>query len=171
MINHKVKNKRYVEKWSDFKFIDENVDALETLSKKGFKFIVITNQACISLNIISKKTLSYIHNKMKLELMKKRIEILDVFYSPDHFNDTFSKTRKPAPGLFFMASYLYKINLGDCIFIGDDPRDCLAAANAGSNSIFLGKKKLLTTLNKDQYPLKVCKNIKNSIQFIIQFYK
>ena len=108
---------------------------------------------------------------MKSELLKKGIEILDIFYSPDHFNDTSSKTRKPAPGLFFMASQIYKVNLLDCLFIGDDPRDCLASYNAGFNSIFLGKKNTLKFLNNDQYPLKVCKNIKNSIKFITQFYK
>ena len=57
IINHKAVNTRYVEEWSQFKFIKENILGLQALSKLGFKFIVITNQAAVSLGIISIKNL------------------------------------------------------------------------------------------------------------------
>tara|TARA_X000000950_G_scaffold257385_1_gene323802 strand:- start:187 stop:1443 length:1257 start_codon:yes stop_codon:yes gene_type:complete len=170
IINHKAVNTRYVEDWSQFKFIKENIRGLQTLSKLGFKFIIITNQAAVSLGIISLKKLNNIHRKMIMELKKKDIEVLKVYFSPDHFEDFKSDTRKPAPGLFYSASKDFKINLDGCLYVGDDIRDCLGSYNAGFNSIFIGQKNSLKSLNKNQYPLKVSKNINNLVEFINNFY-
>ena len=55
---------------------------------------------------------------MIMELKKKNIEVLKVYFSPDHFEDFKSDTRKPAPGLFYLASKDFKINLDRFYMLG-----------------------------------------------------
>ena len=38
----------YVSKWSDFKFIDGSIEALQLLTKNKFKIIIVTNQSGIA---------------------------------------------------------------------------------------------------------------------------
>ncbi len=170
IINEKANKAKYIESWKDFRFINKNIEGLKLLSKQGFKFIIITNQACIAQNIITRNKLNYIHRKMKSELLKDGIEILKVYFSPDHYNNNKSKTRKPAPGMFFSASKDFKLNLDDCLYVGDDIRDCIASYNAGFKSVFIGKKNSIKTLNKKQYPVFVSKDITNSVKFILDYY-
>lgn len=169
-INKKSTKGRYIEKWQDFVFIRENLKALVKLSKLGFQFIIITNQAGIARKVLTEKNLNFIHTKMQEKLKNKGIIIKDIFVSPDLWG-TGSTTRKPAPGLFFAASKKYNLNLSQCIYIGDDIRDCQAAYNAGSNSIFLGKKEEIKLLNKKQYPLGVFKDMYKATNLINKFYK
>ena len=170
IINEKAKKARYIERWKDFKFINDNIKALIYLSKKGFKFVVITNQAGVSQKILSKNQLYYIHQKMKNELIQKNVELVKIYYSPDHYNDHLSKTRKPAPGMFFLASKDLKLNLDNCLYVGDDIRDCKASYNAGFNSVFIGKKNNLKALNKIEYPIFTNENLLKSVKFIVSYY-
>ena len=170
IINEKASKARYIEKWKEFKFIDKNIKALKILSNYGFKFIVITNQAGIARGMMTHSQLYYIHKKMKDYLIEMNIEILKIYFSPDHFS-SFSKTRKPAPGMLFQASKDFRLNLDNCIYVGDDIRDCKTAYNAGSNSIFIGHSSELKKLNINEYPLKNYSNMLESIQFINKFYQ
>jgi len=168
-INKKSKKGRYIENWNDFKFIKSSLNALIKLSKDNFEFIIITNQAGIARKMITKKKLDYIHKKMKDYLLTKGVKIKDILVSPDMWN-TNSYTRKPAPGLFFEVSKKYNLNLKKCIYLGDDIRDCKAAYNAGSASIYLGDKVDLKNLAKEMYPIGVFKNMLQSINSIKKYY-
>ena len=72
-------------------------------SEKGFKFIVITNQAGIATKDLTDRTLEDIHKKMITKLKKLNIEIIDIFVSKDHWQSN-NFRRKPNPGMFFEAS-------------------------------------------------------------------
>ena len=56
-------------------------------SQKGFKFIVITNQAGISRGMIKKQDLDFMHIKMKEVFQQSGINILDVYVCPHHWDD------------------------------------------------------------------------------------
>ena len=168
-INKKSKKGRYVENWNDFNFIKSNLNALIELSKNNFQFIIITNQAGIARKMITKENLKNIHNKMIGYLKNRGVKIKDILVSTDMWN-TNSTTRKPAPGLFFQTSKKYNLNLQKCIYVGDDIRDCIAAFNAGSYSIYLGNRKDLINLDKEKYPIGVFKNMLYSVNLIKKFY-
>ena len=44
--------------------------------------------------------------------------------------------------LFYLASKEYSFRLDKVIYVGDDPRDMLASANAFCSGIFRGKKRI-----------------------------
>ena len=103
MINKKAKRGEYISNWSQFKWISDTRFAMKILAQKGFKFIVISNQAGIARGMVDLNELENIHINMKNELLNDGIEILDIYVCPHHWNeDCFC--RKPSPGMLFEAS-------------------------------------------------------------------
>ncbi len=170
LINKKKKKGSYVNNWSEFKLIKKNIDGLISLSKEKFKFIIITNQAGIGRKKMSLKELDIIHEKMNKLLKKKGIKVIKIYFCPHHWIDN-CDCRKPNPGLFYKASSQYEFNLSDVIYIGDDPRDCIAAFNSGCKSILINNKKLFKGFNKLNKPLAIKRNTVDAINMINNFYK
>ena len=125
---------------------------MKLLSENGFRFIVVSNQAGIARGMLNLDDLERIHNKMKDELKRDGIEIIDIYICPHHWDEG-CYCRKPNPGMLFQASQDYLLRLDKTLFIGDDPRDCQTAEKAGCNSIFVGKVAELKKLSKNEYPI------------------
>ena len=138
VINQKANKGEYITSWDKFIFIKDTIKALKELSNNGFRFIVISNQAGISTGDLSQIDLENIHKKMISYLKKEGIQILDIFVSYDHWQSN-SFRRKPNPGMFFEASKKYNFRLDKTFYIGDDPRDCLAAERAACGRILIGE--------------------------------
>lgn len=168
IINLKTKKGEYIKSWKDFRFIKENILGLQILSKAGYKFIIISNQAGVGRKMLSKKELLNIDINMKKVLKKNKINILDSFYCLHHWNKN-CECRKPQPGLFYKASDKWNLNLDKTLYIGDDKRDCIASFNANCKSIFIGKKKDIKNLNKKYKPLYAAKNINNISNKILNY--
>jgi len=171
IINVKAKPGEYIESWAKFIFIEDTLTALKDLSEKGFKFIVISNQAGINRGMISLNNVNTIHKNLINELKSKGIEILDIFFCPHHWDEGCS-CRKPKAGMFIDASTKWNIRLDKSVFIGDDIRDCEAAYNAGSASIFIGNSIELDTLMKNgiSLPLIVSNKLTDCVDEIQNFY-
>jgi histidinol-phosphate phosphatase family protein len=169
VINKKALKGEYISRWEEFEWIDETREAMKKLSQEGFSFIVISNQAGVARKMIEYSELKRIHSNMLKELQKDDIEILDIYVCPHHWNDN-CQCRKPNPGLFFKASREYMFRLDKAIFIGDDPRDCKAASNAGCSSIFIGNEKYLNELEHEDRPIYSSESLLDSINTINNFY-
>ena len=61
--------------------------------------------------------------------------------------------------------------LSKTIYIGDDPRDCMAAFNSGCKSILINKQKKFFQINNKNKPLAIKNNVLESINVINKFYK
>ena len=170
IINRKAKKGEYIKAWKDFIFIKKNLLGLRKLSKAGYKFIIISNQAGVARKIITKKNLSIMNYKMKKYLKKLRINILSTYYCCHHWNDNCS-CRKPNPGLFYKASKDWNFNLEKTIYIGDDIRDCIASYNANCKSVFIGRDKELNSLRKKHRPIYVANNIDKISNKLIKYLK
>lgn len=170
VINKKADEDDYIKNWAAFDWIKDNVDGLIQLSKVGFKFIVITNQAGVARGKMTKADLEYIHQRMVEHLSDINVTVLDVFACM-HNRHEGCDCRKPMPGLFMQAAKAYGLDLKKTIYIGDDPKDCKAASAAGSNSIFLGNQKKLNDLEHHQKPVKVANSIMEIVPFIETFFK
>ncbi len=140
-INKKAPKGEYIKKWSEFEWNIETLEAMKWLAHRGYKFIVITNQAGVARQMIRPVDLEEIHSKMIASLAHEGIEVLNVYMCPDHWNDdTFM--RKPSPGMFFQAAREFFLRLDHSLYIGDDERDCEAALNAGCGMIYVSEEKL-----------------------------
>ena len=126
----------YLKNWESFEFREDTVAAMVELATDGFSFIVITNQAGIGRGVVSQDDVDLIHQRMSAELADRGISILDTYCCADR-PDSKSEMRKPAPGMFFRAERDHGFLLEDVLYVGDDFRDCEAAAAAGCGMILL----------------------------------
>jgi D-glycero-D-manno-heptose 1,7-bisphosphate phosphatase len=136
-INARPPRAEYVSRWDQFHWIDDTVVALEQLSRHGFKFIVVSNQAGIARGMLQAGQVAEINTRMVTELAARGIDILDVYVCPHHWDDGCA-CRKPAPGMFFAAARKHLLRLDRTVYVGDDPRDCRAAYNAECVSVLIG---------------------------------
>ena len=162
VINHKAPKGEYIDSWGQFSFIRENIQGMKSLSNSGFSFIIISNQAGIGRKMVSEETVMTKNEKMKNALEQEGIKILGIYVCPHHWEDN-CFCRKPNPGLFFKATKEWLFRLDKTIFIGDDPRDCQAAYNAGCKSIYIGAKSDLKGLPVDEQPCGVFNNLEASL--------
>ena len=169
VINKKAHKGEYVSRWNEFVWKSYTRNAMKTLAKKGFKFIVVSNQAGISRKMIDLKDLKKIHVNMTKELLKDGIEILDIYVCPHHW-DANCDCRKPKPGMLYKASAEWKFRLDKTLFIGDDYRDCQAAFNSGCKSVFIGKVDELENLTEDEKPIFTNKRLTACISNILEFF-
>jgi D-glycero-D-manno-heptose 1,7-bisphosphate phosphatase len=169
-INRRPPKAQYIRSWDDFIWLPGAVDALRILSNEGFKFIVISNQAGIARKMVTEDQVKSINKRMRDELFKESIEILETYYCPHHWNDG-CFCRKPNPGLFFKAASDHLFRIEKTLFIGDDGRDCQAAYNSGCESIFVGDKDELKNLNTRELPISNHNNLLDAVPDIIDFYE
>lgn len=136
-INARPPRAEYVSQWDQFHWIDDTVNALEQLSRHGFRFIVLSNQAGIARGMLQAEQVTGINARMVAELAARGVEILDVYVCPHHWDDK-CQCRKPEPGMFFAAARQHLLRLDRTVYVGDDPRDCRAAYNAECVSVLIG---------------------------------
>ncbi len=134
-INKSVGKGKYLVNIKNIIYEKKILKLLKDLSNKNFKFIIITNQAGVSLNQLSLKKLNQINKKIIKDLNKIGVKIIDLYFCPHHWNDQ-CDCRKPKAGMFFNASEKYAINLSKTIYIGDDIRDMEACENSNCKGIF-----------------------------------
>ncbi len=139
-INSRPPRAEYVTSWEQFHWVDATVEAMRQLAAQGFKFIVLSNQAGIARGMVTEHALQALHDRMCGELRDQGIEILAVYVCPHHWDDGCS-CRKPAPGMFFRASAEHHVRLNRTLYVGDDPRDSLAAYRAGCLSALVGPER------------------------------
>lgn len=168
-INKKAPQGEYIAHWSLFEWIPETIRAMKTLAKEGFKFIVITNQAGIARKMIDPADLENIHKYMIEELADEGVEVLKVYMSPHHWDDN-SFMRKPFPGMFFQAAKEFNLRMDHCLYVGDDERDCQAAANAGCGMVYLSHDGTPPTLMEYPSPYIMVKTLQDSVEYIREIY-
>lgn len=139
-INRRPPNGGYLTRWDDFDWLADNVEAMVELAKAGYRFIVISNQAGIGRGIVERATVDDINRKMVAGLSERGVAIVDVYICPHHPDDN-CDCRKPAPGMFHRAAREHAFELNRSIYIGDDPRDAVAAHNAGCPSVLIGPER------------------------------
>jgi histidinol-phosphate phosphatase family protein len=138
VINVKAQKGQYVSNLRDFKRIEVNWLALETLSRRGFGFIIITNQAGIARGMIKNNDLEEIHKNLICEFESRGISLLSIYVCPHHWDEN-CECRKPKAGMFFEAARDFKLQLSEILYIGDDERDEEAATLAGCRFILISQ--------------------------------
>jgi len=169
VINKKAGKGEYITTVKELEWIDDTKEALKILSTKGFRFIVISNQAGIARGYLKNEDVRKINQKIYEDARSEGISILDFLYCP-HGWDEGCLCRKPSPGMLFEASKKYKFRLDKTLFIGDDIRDCKAAYNAGAQSILIGNSDDLDKLETLEKPILVSDSLLKSIDKVEKFY-
>ena len=167
VINTRMPIGEYVTEVDKFEFIEENIIGMQDLTKKGFTFVIVSNQAGIARGHMSESQLNKVNNFMIKRLSEFGITILDLFTCMHGWEED-CLCRKPRPGLLLEAARKYNLFLKKTVFIGDDKRDVEAALAANCNPIFIGIKEDLGSLQNN---VKSNVNVSLAMDDIINVYE
>lgn len=135
VINHE-KKADYIRNWNEFIFYDGAVEAINRLSEKFGKIIVVSNQRGVGKELMTEADLHDIHQKMKNEIETAGGRIDAIYYCTS--TDNKHPDRKPNPGMALKAKKDFpSIDLSRSIMVGNNTSDMLFGRNAGIYTIFL----------------------------------
>jgi D-glycero-D-manno-heptose 1,7-bisphosphate phosphatase len=138
----------YVCKPSDFIFVDGIVDLLTHLKKKGYIFIIVTDQSGIARGNYTENDMHAFNAHMEKEYKKHDISFEKIIYCPHHPDYIEGKKishkpcncRKPSPKMWQMAKVEFDIDMSKSWTIGDKITDCQGGKAAGTKTILLKSK-------------------------------
>lgn len=135
----------YVYQQSDFRWVPKALEAMQILSQKGWRIVIVTNQSGIARGYYTEKDLQKLHSWLITELMQSGVNVLDIRFCPHHPSKGHGvylqncSCRKPEPGMLTRAAKKHQFALADSIMFGDKPSDMQAGAAAGCKArILLG---------------------------------
>jgi len=126
---------RYTFKPEEFEVLPEVVPALKLARTKGYLLIVISNQGGIARGEFTKKDVEACHTKLTEHLLANGIELDEVYYCPHYDGVGKCLCRKPGSLMLEKAMARFSVNADNSYFIGDSPRDQVAALNAGVHPV------------------------------------
>lgn len=126
----------HVYKIDEFKFNLQIFKVIRYFKSRGFKIIIVTNQAGIAKGMYSKTDFLNLNEWMQEEFKKNLAEIDQVYFCPHKESDG-CFCRKPNPGMFFKAIEEFSINPEKSFMIGDKVTDLIAARKAGIKNRFI----------------------------------
>jgi D-glycero-D-manno-heptose 1,7-bisphosphate phosphatase len=130
VLNRKPPRACYVRCPGELEWLPGAVAALRLLQEKGFRVVVVSNQAGIARGAMTESDVAAIHRRMSQEAQSAGGAIA-AFYICPHDWDEGCECRKPNAGMLFQAQRDFQLDLSRTYFFGDDERDEAAARAAG----------------------------------------
>lgn len=129
--------KNYVYKIDDFEFVYGIFKLCRIYQDRGFKIVVVTNQAGIARGLYSENDFLKLCEWMTSRFEDHGVVIEKVYYCSHHPEFTGEcNCRKPSPGMILQASEDIGINLSKSVLIGDKVTDLEAGLAAGLPSLY-----------------------------------
>ncbi len=155
----------YLRMLEDLRFTTRAADALRKFQECGFLSIVITNQSAVARGLLSPKALNKIHHKLKAMAKDEEAVIDDILFCP-HFPEgrvppynVECNCRKPKTGMLEKAVAKHRLDLQQCILIGDKPADLELGRNAGIRTVLVLTGYGLQTKQSWSDPVEVFPNL------------
>jgi len=133
----------YVHRPEDFEFIPGIFDLVRAANEKGYRVVVVTNQAGIGRGYYSEEQFHKLTDWMCERFVDQGCRLDKVYFCPFHPEHGVGKykrdseCRKPNPGMFLLAATEMNLNLSRSILVGDKVSDIDAAASAGVQKRYL----------------------------------
>ncbi len=126
----------YVTRPEEFRFERGAVAALKKFSGKGYKIIVISNQAGVGDGVFMETQLEAVQQHMVEALKKENVPIAGTYYCL-HGKQAGCACRKPKTGLFEQAAADFYFNPRETFFIGDKAGDIEAGKRFGLKTVLV----------------------------------
>ena len=143
IINQRLGDHEYVERWDQFRFVDGVLPMLRGLAEHGYPLLVVTNQQGVGKGVMSAAALRQVHDEMTRALASEGIVLTRILHCP-HLEQDRCYCRKPRPGLLHRAlnETPFLIDMPRSILIGDSPSDLLAGRAAGvGRLVYVGRRR------------------------------
>jgi len=110
-------------------FVDGIFGFCSRFISKGYRIIVVTNQAGIAKGKYPETDIQPLHAWMASEFLKNGVEITDFAYCPYHAKGSIprfardSLLRKPYPGMILSMAEKWSIDISNSVMVGDKTSD------------------------------------------------
>lgn len=128
-------------------------EAIRLLRQKGFKIIVVTNQAGVARGMYGEADIKIVHAKIE-ELLAQAGAKVDAFYYCPHHPDFSGECdcRKPSPRMLLDAAAKFDIDMAQSLMVGDRLSDLEAGFNAGCGQVYLVRTGYGKNVDKSTLP-------------------
>ncbi len=146
-------DKGYVNKISEFEWIEGSKNAIKYIKDQGYYIFVVTNQSGIARGYYTDEDVVNLHKYINNELGKINTLIDEFFYSPYHpdypnkFQDL-AHLRKPNTGMLKIAENKWHFDKSKSFLIGDKVTDIECARNFGIKSYMFKSNNLFEFIKK-----------------------
>jgi D-glycero-D-manno-heptose 1,7-bisphosphate phosphatase len=121
----------YILRYEEFEILPELIPFLFEVKRRGYKIIIITNQAGIAKGLYNHELVEACHTFLKEELSGHGIYLDEIYYCPHHPDFGECLCRKPKSLLIEKAIARFQLDPVQCFMIGDKLRDVQASEGAG----------------------------------------
>jgi len=136
VLNQKMPEGRYVERWEDFHVLPGVPEAIARLNQAGLRVIVVSNQRGIALGLYTAADVDAIHAAFQSLLVQHGAHVDGFFYCPHLVGQC--NCRKPLPGLFEQAVEAFPaITAATSVMMGDSLVDMEFGRRLGITSILI----------------------------------
>ncbi len=134
----------YVLNSADFHFTYKALEALRLAHSMFNRIILVTNQQCVALELISLPALQEIHQHMLTEIEANGGKIDAVFAAIEHKKDPDNR-RKPKPAMAFEAKNIFpEIDFSKSIMVGDTDGDMNFGKNLGMRTVLVQSAEIVS---------------------------
>ena len=135
----------YVYDLKDFVINDGLEQALDTWSREGYSFVIVTNQGGIAKGLYHKNDVENINAFLRNWFELRNLNLLNIIYCPHHNAIENCICRKPDSLMFEKIIARHSVSVENSFMIGDSDRDIQAANKVGLRAF---KIKVNTNLNE-----------------------
>lgn len=134
----------YLHKTEDLELFEDVPEGIRRLNEKGFRVVVVTNQAGVARGYYGEEDVETLHRYMNKVLGRQGAHVDKFFYCPHHPEHGIGaykvecECRKPKTGMFRMAEKVYDVDKKHSYMIGDKLIDTQAGKKYGVSSILVG---------------------------------
>jgi D,D-heptose 1,7-bisphosphate phosphatase len=133
----------YLSSVEQMRLIPRSGEAVRLLNQKGYKVVVVTNQAGVARGFFPEAVLEGLHAEMVRQLREEGAYLDGIYYCPHHPSDGFPpyrqecNCRKPATGLLERAAADLNLDLLSGYMIGDHFSDVECGQRVGAETVLL----------------------------------
>ncbi len=163
------KTNTYVDSWSKVRFLPRALKALRLLKKKGYRVVVVSNQAGVAKGFYSMRDLREITRRIRKRIQQHGGRLDAVYYCP-HRDEDRCRCRKPKTELFRKAKERFKVRFRETYLVGDSMADIAAGKKLRCKTILVlsGREKRSRKAEWVVKPDAVKKDLLNAVRWILQ---
>lgn len=120
----------YVTKPEQIVLLPDVAERIKAINEVGWLVCVVTNQQCVGRELCTNEDVEEVHNRLALMLVADGAKINSFVWCPHLVSDD-CYCRKPRSGMLYRMAVAHKLDLRECLMIGDAETDMLAAWAVG----------------------------------------
>jgi histidinol-phosphate phosphatase family protein len=152
-----IKDVHHLTRPDQIELLPDVAERIREINLAGWLVCVVTNQSVVGRDLCTNADVEEVHEKLTVMLIEQGAQINSFTWCP-HLPADECYCHKPRPGLLYRMAVAHRLDLRECLMIGDAESDMLAARAAGCQ--FYKVKKNIGLTQWDPARLKDVREVK-----------